>query len=128
MLYYHLGLFHMRETCTVLLAMIALVGAVDAMSYLMRRRLNALSGVAACARSWIGYSPCATGLGSSEAAKQRGGCSGLSEFPDLMRPGLPTDCRIGARRSRHPVAPLRALVATVCRTPVADLSEVHIDA
>ncbi|WP_418316613.1 phosphonate ABC transporter, permease protein PhnE [Piscinibacter sakaiensis] len=40
MLYYHLGLFHMRETCTVLLAMIALVGAVDALSYVARRTLN----------------------------------------------------------------------------------------
>ncbi len=40
MLYYHLGLFHMRETCTVLLAMVLLVAAVDALSYLARRALN----------------------------------------------------------------------------------------
>ncbi len=40
MLYYHLGLFHMRESCTVLLAMVLLVAAVDALSYVARRTLN----------------------------------------------------------------------------------------
>ncbi|KQW66771.1 phosphonate ABC transporter, permease protein PhnE [Methylibium sp. Root1272] len=40
MLYYHLGLFHMRESCTVLIAMIGLVALVDALSYLARRVLN----------------------------------------------------------------------------------------
>jgi phosphonate transport system permease protein len=40
MLSYHLGLFQMRETATVLLGMIALVAAVDALSFLARRRLN----------------------------------------------------------------------------------------
>lgn len=40
MLYYHLGLFQMHETCTVLLAMIALVALVDAASYAARRALN----------------------------------------------------------------------------------------
>ena len=39
MLYYHLGLFQMRETCTVLLAMMLLVAAVDAVSYAVRRGL-----------------------------------------------------------------------------------------
>ncbi len=40
MLYYHLGLFHMRETSTVLIAMIGLVALVDALSYAARRLLN----------------------------------------------------------------------------------------
>ena len=40
MLYYHLGLFHMRESCTVLIAMIGLVALVDALSYLARRVLD----------------------------------------------------------------------------------------
>ncbi|MEO8278488.1 MAG: phosphonate ABC transporter, permease protein PhnE [Ideonella sp.] len=40
MLYYHLGLFHMAESCTVLVAMILLVAAVDALSYVARRTLN----------------------------------------------------------------------------------------
>ena len=40
MLSYHLGLFQMRETSTVLLGMIALVALVDAMSFLSRRLLN----------------------------------------------------------------------------------------
>lgn len=40
MLYYHLGLFHMGESCTVLLAMVLLVAAVDALSYVARRTLN----------------------------------------------------------------------------------------
>jgi phosphonate transport system permease protein len=39
MLYYHLSLFQMRETCTALLAMMLLVAAVDAMSYAVRRSL-----------------------------------------------------------------------------------------
>lgn len=39
MLYYHLGLFQMHETCTVLLAMMLLVAAVDAVSYAVRRGL-----------------------------------------------------------------------------------------
>ena len=40
MLYYHLGLFQMRESCTVLIAMMALVALVDALSYAARRWLN----------------------------------------------------------------------------------------
>jgi phosphonate transport system permease protein len=40
MLYYHLGLFQMRETCTVLIAMVLLVAAVDAASYAVRRHLS----------------------------------------------------------------------------------------
>ncbi len=40
MLYYHLGLFQMHETCTVLIAMLALVALVDGLSYLARRRLG----------------------------------------------------------------------------------------
>jgi phosphonate transport system permease protein len=40
MLTYHLSLFQMRESSTVLLAMIALVGLVDALSYLARRWLG----------------------------------------------------------------------------------------
>jgi phosphonate transport system permease protein len=40
MLSYHLGLFQMRETSTVLIGMIALVALVDALSYLSRRWLN----------------------------------------------------------------------------------------
>lgn len=40
MLGYHLGLFQMRESCTVLLAMIALVALVDGLSMLMRRRMG----------------------------------------------------------------------------------------
>jgi len=40
MLYYHLGLFQMHESCTVLLAMLALVALVDGLSYVARRRLN----------------------------------------------------------------------------------------
>lgn len=40
MLVYHLGLFQMRETSTVLLGMIALVAFVDALSFLARRILN----------------------------------------------------------------------------------------
>lgn len=40
MLGYHLGLFQMRESCTVLLAMIALVVLVDGLSMLMRQRMG----------------------------------------------------------------------------------------
>jgi phosphonate transport system permease protein len=40
MLYYHLSLFQMHETCTVLLAMVLLVAAVDALSFGARRLLN----------------------------------------------------------------------------------------
>jgi len=40
MLSYHLGLFHMRETSTVLIAMVALVVGVDGLSYVSRRWLN----------------------------------------------------------------------------------------
>jgi phosphonate transport system permease protein len=40
MLSYHLGLFQMRETCTVLLAMMALVALVDALSWRLRQHLT----------------------------------------------------------------------------------------
>jgi phosphonate transport system permease protein len=40
MLSYHLSLFQMHETCTVLLAMMGLVLAVDALSFLARRVLT----------------------------------------------------------------------------------------
>ncbi|HSW08115.1 phosphonate ABC transporter, permease protein PhnE [Aquabacterium sp.] len=40
MLYYHLGLFHMRESCTVLIAMILMVAVVDALSWAARRALE----------------------------------------------------------------------------------------
>lgn len=40
MLAFHMGLFHMAETGAILLAMIALVGLVDALSWLARRTLN----------------------------------------------------------------------------------------
>ena len=40
MLSYHLGLFQMRETCTVLIGMMLLVALVDALSYLSRRLLG----------------------------------------------------------------------------------------
>ena len=40
MLSYHLGLFQMRETSTVLVGMIALVALVDALSFLARRLFN----------------------------------------------------------------------------------------
>ena len=39
MLAYHLGLFQMGETSSVLVAMVVLVAFVDALSYLLRRRL-----------------------------------------------------------------------------------------
>jgi phosphonate transport system permease protein len=41
MLAFHMGLFHMNETSTILLAMIALVMIVDGLSYLARQRLSA---------------------------------------------------------------------------------------
>jgi phosphonate transport system permease protein len=37
MLVFHLGLFQMRQSCTVLLAMMALVGVVDGLSFALRR-------------------------------------------------------------------------------------------
>ena len=40
MLYYHLSLFQMRESCTVLSAMVMLVALVDALSFGTRRWLN----------------------------------------------------------------------------------------
>jgi phosphonate transport system permease protein len=40
MLGFHLGLFQMRESCSVLLAMIGLVGLVDALSWALRQRLG----------------------------------------------------------------------------------------
>ena len=40
LLFYHMGLLHFRETGTILFAMIALVGAVDAASHYIRRRLE----------------------------------------------------------------------------------------
>jgi phosphonate transport system permease protein len=40
MLYVHLSLFQMHETCTVLIAMLGLVAAVDAASALARHHLN----------------------------------------------------------------------------------------
>ncbi len=40
MLAFHMGLFHMRETSTVLLAMLLLVALVDVVSYLARRALQ----------------------------------------------------------------------------------------
>lgn len=41
MLAFHMGLFHMNETSTILLAMIALVMLVDGLSYVARQRLSA---------------------------------------------------------------------------------------
>ncbi|MFG6428662.1 phosphonate ABC transporter, permease protein PhnE [Roseateles sp. LYH14W] len=40
MLAYHLGLFQMHETCTVLIAMMLLVALVDALSWSLRRNLT----------------------------------------------------------------------------------------
>ena len=40
MLHYHLGLFQMHETCTVLLAMLLLVTLVDALSFGVRQQLT----------------------------------------------------------------------------------------
>ncbi|MCS7100384.1 MAG: phosphonate ABC transporter, permease protein PhnE [Burkholderiaceae bacterium] len=39
MLAFHMGLFQMRETSSILMAMLLLVGAVDLLSYLLRRAL-----------------------------------------------------------------------------------------
>jgi phosphonate transport system permease protein len=39
LLSFHMGLFHMKKTATVLLAMLLLVGLVDVLSYGLRRRL-----------------------------------------------------------------------------------------
>jgi phosphonate transport system permease protein len=36
---FHMGLFHMNKTATVLIAMLTLVGLVDALSYGWRRLL-----------------------------------------------------------------------------------------
>jgi phosphonate transport system permease protein len=40
MLSYHLGLFQMHETCTVLAAMMLLVALVDALSWRLRQSLT----------------------------------------------------------------------------------------
>jgi phosphonate transport system permease protein len=40
MLYFHLSLFQMQEAATVVLAMLAIVAAVDALSYAVRNRLS----------------------------------------------------------------------------------------
>ena len=40
MLHFHLSLFQMQQAATVVLAMLAIVAAVDALSYAMRRRLG----------------------------------------------------------------------------------------
>lgn len=40
MLYFHLSLFQMQEAATVVLAMLAIVAAVDALSYTVRNRLS----------------------------------------------------------------------------------------
>ena len=40
MLAFHMGLFHMQETSSILIAMIALVTLVDMASYLARRILQ----------------------------------------------------------------------------------------
>lgn len=40
LLSFHMGLFHMRETSTLLLAMLALVAVVDIASWVLRRRLQ----------------------------------------------------------------------------------------
>jgi phosphonate transport system permease protein len=39
MLAFHMGLFHMSKTASILIAMFALVAIVDVLSYLVRRRL-----------------------------------------------------------------------------------------
>lgn len=41
MLVFHLGLFHMARTASILCAMLLLVALVDALSYVLRRRLTA---------------------------------------------------------------------------------------
>jgi phosphonate transport system permease protein len=40
LLSFHMGLFHMNKTATVLLAMLVLVGLVDALSHGLRRLLT----------------------------------------------------------------------------------------
>jgi phosphonate transport system permease protein len=40
LLSFHMGLFHMGKTATILLAMLALVAAVDVLSYLLRKVLT----------------------------------------------------------------------------------------
>jgi len=40
LLAFHMGLFHMGKTATVLIAMLALVALVDAASYGLRRQLT----------------------------------------------------------------------------------------
>ena len=40
LLYFHMGLFHMGKTATILIAMLLLVGVVDALSYWLRRLLT----------------------------------------------------------------------------------------
>ena len=40
LLYFHMGLFHMGKTATILIAMLLLVGLVDALSYGLRRLLT----------------------------------------------------------------------------------------
>jgi phosphonate transport system permease protein len=39
LLFFHMGLFHMDKTCTILIAMVALVAVVDALSYAARRAM-----------------------------------------------------------------------------------------
>lgn len=40
MLHFHLSLFHMQEAAGVVMAMLILVGLVDALSYFTRRHLT----------------------------------------------------------------------------------------
>jgi len=40
MLAFHMGLFQMQETSSILIAMISLVVLVDSLSYLARRRMS----------------------------------------------------------------------------------------
>ncbi len=39
LLFFHMGLFHMDKTCTILIAMVVLVAVVDALSYAVRRAM-----------------------------------------------------------------------------------------
>ena len=41
LLAFHMGLFHMGKTCTILAAMLAMVALVDALSFAARRRMSA---------------------------------------------------------------------------------------
>ena len=41
LLAFHMGLFHMGKTCTLLVAMLVMVGLVDALSFAARRRMSA---------------------------------------------------------------------------------------